>query len=285
MEQRKTGTREWSEKSENICKGCSHNCRYCYARHNALKKFFTIKSTEEWPEMKLNTKKIDKYSKSYPKVNGVIMFPTTHDITPAILEDSCRFLTQMLKSGNKVLIVTKPHLACIQRICREMETYKKQILFRFTIGSCRTEVLRFWEPGAPDLFERVKSLEFAFRNGFRTSVSCEPLLDSYAVELFYKLEPFVTDTIWIGGMNKIYERVDRTGFGDEGFQMLGEVEYAKSRKMVIEYLAKLSNESKVRWKDSFKKIISEAYQEVSEELKVSSIAYRNAIEKAEGGEF
>ena len=40
-------TKEWSEKSFNICLGCSHMCAYCYAREMVLR-FGRIQSPEEW---------------------------------------------------------------------------------------------------------------------------------------------------------------------------------------------------------------------------------------------
>ena len=32
-----SGTKEWSVSSVNCITGCEHNCRYCYARANALR--------------------------------------------------------------------------------------------------------------------------------------------------------------------------------------------------------------------------------------------------------
>jgi DNA repair photolyase len=30
------GTKEWAEKNENLISGCSHDCKYCYAKSTAI---------------------------------------------------------------------------------------------------------------------------------------------------------------------------------------------------------------------------------------------------------
>lgn len=52
--------------------------------------------------------------------------------------------------------------------------------------------------------ERIAALSLARTFGFRTSVSIEPMLEDAngAIEVVEAVRPFVTDTIWIGKMNK-----------------------------------------------------------------------------------
>ena len=69
---------------------------------------------------------------------------------------------ELLRVGNQVLVVSKPHLDCIEAVCEKFGDYQGQILFRFTIGACDDCVLSFWEPGAPVYAERKASLEHAF---------------------------------------------------------------------------------------------------------------------------
>ena len=70
------------------------------------------------------------------------------------------------------------------------------------------DILHYWEPGAPLFEERLTSLRYAFEAGYDTSVSAEPMLDSKnAVALFKTLEPYVTDSIWLGKMNHMESRV------------------------------------------------------------------------------
>ena len=56
------------------------------------------------------------------------MFPSTHDITPFYLPAALVTLKALLDKGNKVLIVTKPHMECITPLCAELAIYREQIL-------------------------------------------------------------------------------------------------------------------------------------------------------------
>jgi len=152
-------------------------------------------------------------------------------------------------------MVSKPHLECIERICNEFVEYKEQILFRFTIGSHHDEILKFWEPNAPAYHERQTALATAFVEGYKTSVSCEPLLEPVAVGLFNRLKPMITDSIWFGGMNKMDQRVDTTGWTEKDFSFAYKAWEAKAPGQVKKYYEALKDEPKVRFKDSFKKIL------------------------------
>ena len=203
-----SGTKEWAERNINICLGCSHDCLYCYARNFAWRRK-AIRSRADWANERVLQEKVDR---GQGKKKGLTMFPSTHDITPGNLKSVTEVLGKMMAAGNKVLLVTKPHPECIESLCRTFEEYKDQILFRFTIGTLNSEVSKFWEPGAPDPAERIESLKHAFNRGFKTSVSCEPMLEGIdgILNVFKEVAPFVTDTIWIGKMNKPNLYVDRS---------------------------------------------------------------------------
>lgn len=192
------GTKEWASSNVNLYSGCENDCRYCYAKKMAIR--FGRKTEENWSEMELN---IDAITKGYRKRKGRIMFPTSHDITPESLYYCIIVLKKLLNVGNTVLITTKPNLWCVYSILNQLEQYKTQIQFRFTITSINDYRLRFWEPNAPKFGERLQSLELAYRKGFKTSISIEPFLDKDPIPLIIKINPFVNETIWIGKMNYI----------------------------------------------------------------------------------
>jgi len=246
-----SGTKEWSDESRNCITGCRHNCRYCYARFNAIKKWKYVKDEEEWANPRVRWKDVNKKQKS---INGTLMFPTTHDITVEELEPCLTFLKNLLATGDKVLIVTKPHLECVKRICKECVGHKDKILFRFTIGAMDNDILKYWEPDAPDFAERLASLEHAFNEGYVTSVSAEPVLDSAnIVGLFHTLEPLVTDSIWIGKMNELHKRVDVES--DEDLRRVMLIEEGQTDERIHEIYEQLKDESKVKWKESFKEVL------------------------------
>jgi len=249
------GTKEWSDESRNCITGCRHNCRYCYARSNAINYWKYVPNKEAWKEPKVRWKDVRKKQKS---INGTIMFPTTHDITPEFLDPCLTFLKNLLNTGDKVLIVSKPYVECIKTICEECANHKGRILFRFTIGAMDDNILKYWEPGAPPFAERFAALKCAFERGFKTSVSIEPMLDSpNVVKLFYKVEPFVNDTIWIGKMNEIragkMSRVDIETAEDE--KRVKTIEAGQTDERIHEIYTELKDEPKVRWKESFKEVL------------------------------
>lgn len=199
-----SGTREWSEHSFNTGFGCSHGCLYCYARANALR-YKKISQPCEWLIENITPKWAPL------KKQGVIMFPTAHDITPVYYPAALQALKGMLYNGNNVLIVTKPHLDIIQKLCNELLDYKPQILFRYTLTTLDAEISALWEPGAPLPEERLSALKHTYHAGYQTSVSAEPLLGNYVTArgLYSATEKYITDKIWIGklnnGRNRIFE--------------------------------------------------------------------------------
>jgi len=243
-----SGTREWSVASVNCMTGCEHDCRYCYARAQAIR-FRRIKSAGDWKTPIIRIGEVSKNRKLI--AGGRIMFPTAHDITPNVLDSCLKVIEKLLMAGNEILIVSKPHLKCIKSICNRFEIFHKKILFRFSIGSMDDRILSIWEPDAPNFKERLKSLRFAHEAGYATSISCEPLLDVENVrKLFDIIEPFVTDSIWIGKMNRISKRV--SGVSKEEIKRIRDGQTHKSVKKVY---IELSNEPKVRWKESYKEAL------------------------------
>jgi len=250
---RRTGTYEWAGCNVNIQRGCEHNCRYCYARAFAVR--FGRCRVDHWRYPAIDQARVDK---GYRKRNSTVMFPSTHDITPANIEQYLIVLEKLLAAGNKVLIVSKPHIECIERICRQMDYYKDRVVFRFTIGSIYDHVLRFWEPGAPTFRERFNCLSYAHYKGFVTSVSSEPYLDGSITQLYTRCFPYITDSFWIGTLRKFKSRVDLTDVADNQRKEFVEPLLAEQTDVAVRRLYKLlAGRPFIKWKDSVRKIIGE----------------------------
>ena len=245
------GTREWSDASYNISLGCDHDCLYCYARRIA-QRFGRIENFEKWTTMVINPAKVNASARDF---GGLVMFPTTHDITPDILPAALETLNNLLAAGNDVLIVSKPHLKVVQTLCQELKTYRDKILFRFTIGSLSAATCKLWEPGAPPPAERIAALEYAFAHGFRTSVSMEPMLgqNDEMKALVARLTPFVMDTIWLGKLNGGIPLAAQELPGVKA--SLASIRCGQSDDKILELHAALKKQCKVRWKDSIKKVL------------------------------
>jgi len=240
-----SGTKEWADYNVNCIKGCHNNCRYCYAK--VVAKRFGRKTDKTWKNMEISNEALNR---KYKKRPGRIMFPSTHDIiniTP--YKEACFVvLKALLECGNEVLITTKPRLAIIEEIIDRYSNYKSQIQFRFTITSTDDNLLEFWEPNAPCFSERLDSLQYAFTEDFKTSVSIEPFLDYDPTRLVEIVGPFTTESIWIGKMNYILRR----GLNDTEVIFYDRVRNNYKISNLLEIYNKLKQNPKIRFKDSIK---------------------------------
>ncbi len=257
----KTGANEsgWGDGGTvNIHKyGCEHNCRYCYARKIAMNSYFGGWSctAEQWAEPVIDMARV---SKGYRKRNGRIMFPSAHDITPRNFAQCFTVLYRLLEAGNNVVIVSKPHFECIRQLTSLLRGHRHSVEFRFTIGSIRSDVLKFWEPGAPSYDERVGCLLLAHHRQYATSVSCEPMLDYHPESVWEDCFDHVTEAVWFGKMNKMEGRVDFSkveGGRDSYYPNLIRESQTDEAIMKFHELMKLRGMEKVRWKDSIRAVL------------------------------
>jgi DNA repair photolyase len=245
------GTGEWATETWNLQSGCRNQCAYCYAEGMAVR--FKRKTPESWgtPDIYLN-----KVCQRFGKKKGRIMFPSTHDIDELNIDACVTALKKMLAAGNAVLIVSKPRLACIRRLCDELAAHKPQITFRFTIGSADDVVLMAWEPGAPSFAERLAGLKLAFDAGFQTSVSCEPMLDAQVDKVIEAARPYVNDAIWLGKANQLRQAVAINRPGDTKVKALAdELIAVMTDEFVKRLYALYRNDTVIKFKDSIKKVV------------------------------
>lgn len=244
-----TGTKQWSDASWNLQTGCENGCRYCYAR-NILETW--LRRTKNWLEpvpLRANRR--------MPR-RKTVMFPTTHDICPSNIDAAVSAIEGLLRNENRILIVSKPRLKCIKRIVESIDSESAQkVMFRFTIGSDDDEVLKFWEPNAPSFQDRLSSLKLAFDKGFRTSVSMEPMLDAKNISrLVGKVIPFVTNTIWMGTMGLTCVPKDLGAARD----LIAMNQTPEKLKAIHEELLAEYGPEKLRWKDSYCKLIGVTHE-------------------------
>lgn len=242
-------TKGWADSNINIQYGCKNGCLYCYAARMAIR-FKRFSSLNEWTtQTSLNYKNINK---QYRKRNGRIMFPTSHDIYLENIKESIIVLSHLIKTGNKILITTKPVPEVIENICYEFDEFRDLIQFRFTITSRCNSSLKLWEPNAPAYLERTRSLVYAYSMGFKTSVSIEPYLDEYIIDLIKDIEPYITESIWIGVMN--YSMLPKEGwelYHRKNMKRLYSKEFIEKN---LENWKKAAN-GKLRLKDSIRNIL------------------------------
>ena len=246
-----SGTGEWAEENVNIQTGCNRDCKYCYAKCMAVR--FRRATPESWPHQVLDEAKVNKH---YGKLKGRVMFPSTHDISPENIQDCLRVMDCLLKAGNDILVVSKPELACIKSICARFKNNKRQILFRFTIGSADDAILTKWEPNASSFGERLKCLKHAHALGYGTSVSCEPMLDVQVGKVIKAASPFVSDSIWLGRANRLRQTIAINCPGDNEVKaMANQLLAEQTDDWILSLYNNFKNNPIIRFKDSIKKVV------------------------------
>ena len=245
------GTQEWAAHNVNIQLGCEHNCKYCYAKSMGIR--FKRCDSTDWELPRILIDKVNAFPKKY---SGKVMFPTTHDITPKNINECISVLTGLCGMGNEILIVTKPHLDCVRRLCAALAGYRNSILFRFTIGSADDSTLTFWEPNAPLFLERKKALMHAHQKGFRTSISCEPMLDTNPSAIINSVRNYVTDSIWLGRVNQLPAGISMNCPRDEVAKTAARnLLEAQSDRWITDLYASWKSDKLIKWKDSVKKVV------------------------------
>ena len=239
------GTYEWARKTANCMEGCHHDCLYCYAKAMAVR--FGRRTPGDWS---IEVSKPSLLAKALSGHPCRVMFPSTHDITPSNLLNCLLAMDALLNHGHSLLIVSKPHVDCIEAICDAFDDKRERILFRFTMGSSSDEVLSFWEPNAPRFMERLDSLCLAHERGFGTSVSCEPMLDDNVEAVVQATLPFVTDAIWIGKANLLRARLKFNGAGPDAICRGDALVAAQNDARIRELYLKCKDNPKIKWKES-----------------------------------
>jgi len=244
---------QWADDRINFITGCGNKCKYCYAC--TMMTHWHHRDPANWGNEILRQKDVEKKIKKYPKM---VMFPSSHDIRPNHLVEAIQVLANILKSGNEVLLTSKPNIECIKKICETFTGYRDKILFRFTIGSLDSLVLKFWEPEAPSFEERFECLKLAFNMGYQTSVSAEPLLDKGVHILIRKLSPYITDTIWIGKAEQLRKRLTMNGYNDPITTSNADdlIEWQNDPIFIRDLYETYKDSPMIRWKTSYLKEMS-----------------------------
>ena len=253
---KKTGFRELSDHSVNIQLGCEHNCRYCWARADAVDRYHRC-TDGQWVTPVINQEKVDLPWRR--KYKGVVAFPTCHDITDRNMSEYLCVLRKLLDAGNDVRITTKASWPVIPVICEAYLDYKPRIHFTFTLGSTNDNVLGFWEPGAPNYAARLGCLEYAYFKGYRTSVICEPYLDGWAVQLYESVKDYITEEFWLGKLNKFEKRVCLEGVTDEQMnRFVRPLKLLLGDDYVMEMVRALAGRPHVKFKESVQAVIDKS---------------------------
>lgn len=200
--------------------GCSHGCRYCYATF--MKKY--TGHTEPWGsfvDVKINAPEILQKQLKRAKRGSVLISSVTDAYQP--IESKYKLTRQcleaLLQCQFPVDILTKSPL-----VLRDTDLIKKfkDIAVGITITTNDEKMQKIFEPNAPSIMARIRTLKALHDKGINTYAFIGPVLPMNPEVLSEKINPHV-DSIIIDRMNytsktlKIYQRMNLTQWLDKGF--------------------------------------------------------------------
>lgn len=242
---------------ENLYFGCYGNCRYCGVRRSQCL-WLKRRPNNKWNLMEF---KRDEYKKGVGERKGLTIFPSGHDVFPFNKMVSFRYMEKIIHPKediyNKLMFISKPRMSVIEPFVKRFSKYKDHILLRFTITTQNEDLINFWEGNSSSFSEREKSLIYCFTHGFETSISIEPYLGSPndVINLVDTLNPFVSETIWIGHMNRIATKkwLKKNNKSKKAIKEYNKIRENCKKKSLIKIIKGLKNYKMIRYKESFLK--------------------------------
>ena len=204
--------KEYGDLAINIYTGCTHGCYYCFAP-NVLHKTKEAFSTNVMPRVGI-VEEVKKQLDNERITGKLIHLCFTCDPYPAEIDTTAtREIIKLLKdSGNHVQILTKGG----ERADRDFDLLDENDWFGVTYCGYDDGTLfvqQKSEPFAAPEIERLESLSIAHKQGIKTWMSIEPVLNEVSVLNFLELNPYYIDRYKIGKLNYHHSAIDWKKFG------------------------------------------------------------------------
>jgi DNA repair photolyase len=187
--------------------GCQHACLYCYARF--MKRF--TGHTESWGEfvdVKINAgdllrNEILKKKKGKVWVSGVC---DPYQPLEAKYQLTRKCIELLMENNWPLIIQTRSSL-----VLRDVEILKekKNVEVGLSITTSNDEIRKVFEPNAPPIVERLKTIESLYQNGISTYVMIAPILpeaENLVRLLAGKVDYIIIDRMNYGHANRIYDK-------------------------------------------------------------------------------
>lgn len=211
----KGAAKEYGDLALNIYTGCPHRCYYCFAPgvlHQEREKFHSRVEPRSGilEEVRKQLEKEQITGKLIHLCFTCDPYPTGYDST------ATREIIKLLKDhGNHVQILTKGDGS------RDFDLLDENDWYGITISS-NTNIASVAEPNALSPGKRMKLLEKAHRQGVKTWVSFEPVLEPDAVLSIIAGYFDLCDKIKVGKLNYWPSDVDWATFGQTAENVLKE---------------------------------------------------------------
>ena len=170
----KTGV-EYGDYTLNHVFGCSHGCNYpCYA-YQMARRFGKVKSYDEWIEPTMVENALDLLEKEIPKYEDKIKVLNLCFSTDPFMLNQKRIIQmsmEILKRLNAHDIVCSVLTKGV--LPSELAELNKNNQYGITVVTLDDDFRKIMEPGASQIDERIKSLEYLHNKGCKTWISIEP---------------------------------------------------------------------------------------------------------------
>jgi len=231
--------REYSPLALNIYNGCDFGCKYCYTK-------LIKRSPNANLESKERTNFLNNLEKELSKTQHNVQILLSFMCDPyCSLDDELKTTRMALRLLNrfdqKVAILTKSGSKCLRDI-DIYENFDKRLKVGATLTFLDNDDSINLEPGAASPASRLETLEYLHKNGVKTFVSIEPVIDTrQSLELIESTVSFV-DQYKIGKINhfekKFTDNINWTDFLNEAIIILRKCD---KQFYIKEDLAKFDN--------------------------------------------
>lgn len=199
-----------TDKLVNIDRGkCLNNCAYCMvpamrarrAGPKAVVKEHLVHAKPWSPVFTTSGLSITP-GISYRSVKKVITPPNpiwqlfaSHDTYPSNIDRVIATIHRIMSRPEccYILMHTKPHLFCTERLIEECKPYKNRIIWRISISSAYGQILKKWEPAATSFRERLECVKLLHSNNYRVGVSCTPILSGGIHFLYNAVKDYISE--------------------------------------------------------------------------------------------
>lgn len=199
--------REYSPLALNYFKGCDHGCKYCYVP--PMMGRFNSNYNHANVTCDLNLSELEKSIKSLSKEDRqkqILLSFTGDPYCGKECGETKQVLEVLLKYQMHIAILTKNP----EKAIKDIDLFKQ--FDHFKIGSTLTffdgAKSKEWEPGAPHPSSRVEGLKYFAKEGLKTFLSFEPVIEPReSLKLLITILPFI-DHVKIGKLNN-YKGLDK----------------------------------------------------------------------------
>ena len=169
---------EYADFCLNHVEGCSHGCKYpCYA-YMMKRRCGVVKTYEEWCKPKIVSNALELLEKEIPKYKDKIKYVHLCFSTdpfmykqPEVSDLTLKIIDRLNRNEIRCTVLTK---GIFPKEMANRNGFSNYNEYGITLVSLSNDFRKEFEPNSADFEDRVDSLKFLHKKGFKTWVSMEP---------------------------------------------------------------------------------------------------------------